>query len=306
MKKFLLSLSLLLTGNFVQSQTTLLDEGFESYTDFSISGFGNWLTLDLDQLPTYTGGGGSWDNANDPQAFMIFNPTTAGVTNQATPTIDDDEVRNFDPHGGQKYAAAWNSVPSGGVGNNDWLVSPPVTLGTSNNTLTLWVKSLSNSYGLEKYKIGIYIGSGTPTSSANFTIISGASSLLAPYPNWEQKSYNLDTYAGQTIRVGINCLSNDNYMFMVDDVKITATTLSTNETSKVKSPVSIYPNPTKSEINIKTDKKIKSYTLIDANGKLALKAESTSADLSILPTGIYIMDIEFTDGSKVSEKVIKQ
>lgn len=57
MKKILLSASLLLTMSLVNGQTVLLDEGFESYTNFAITGFGNWQTLDIDGLNTYTGGG---------------------------------------------------------------------------------------------------------------------------------------------------------------------------------------------------------------------------------------------------------
>lgn len=307
MKKLLFSFSLLVSGAFANAQTVLLNENFDSYTNFVITGFGSWLTLDIDGLPTYTGGAdpATWANANSPQAFQIFNPTAAGVTNATT----GSEVRNFDPHSGQKYAAAWDAVPSttgGPTANNDWLISPAVTLGASSNVLTLWVKSLSNSYGLDKYRVGVYIGSGTPTGSANFTIISGGTALSAPYPNWEQKTYSLDAYAGQTIRIGIQCVSSDNYMFMVDDVKITTGALSTNEVSAKAKSLSIFPNPTKGEVNVKTDKKIKSSTIVDISGKTVLKTDSKKVDISSLPKGTYLMQVEFGDGSTATEKVVKE
>lgn len=304
MKKLLLSLSLMLTGAATQAQTVLLDENFDSYTDFVITGFGSWQTLDLDQLDTYTGGtdNPTWNNAGAPMAYQIFNPTTAAVTNATTGT----EVRNFDPHSGQKYAACWAGVPDIVAANNDWLISPPVTLGATSNSLSLWVKSMSNSYGLERYKIGVYVGSGTPTTSANFTIISGAASLLAPYPNWEQKTYSLDAYAGQTVRIGIQCVSADTYMFMVDDVKITTGTLATDEIGTKAKTINIYPNPTKGEINIKTDKKIKSSTVLDLSGKSVLKSTSDKIDISSLSKGAYLLQVEFADGTATTEKVIKE
>ena len=270
MKKILLSLSLLFAGAMTQAQTVLLNENFDSYTDFAITGFGSWLTLDLDQLPTYTGGTNNpdWDNAGEAMAYQIFNPTTALVTNSNDAT---DELRNFDPHSGQKYAACWDAVPdmsTGTIANNDWLISPAVTLGANNNVLSLWVKSLSSSYGLEKYKIGVYVGSGTPTAAANFTIISGASSLSAPYGTWEEKTYALDAYSGQTVRIGIQCVSADVYMFMVDDVKITTGTLATSEVGMKTKSFNVFPNPTKGEVNIKTDKKIKTSSVFDITGKL--------------------------------------
>lgn len=306
MKKLLLILNVILAGSLTNAQTTLLDENFDSYTDFAISGFGSWLTLDLDGLPTYTGGTETpeWNNAGDPQAFIIFNPTTAGVTNATS----GDEVRNFDPHSGQKYAASWSAVPAQGgpSANNDWLISPAITLGASSNTLSFWVKSLSNTYGLDKYKVGIYVGSGTPNAASNFVTISGPLSLSAPYPDWQQKTYNLDTYAGQTIRIGIQCVSSDVYMLMVDDVKVTTGTLGTSEVGAKAKSANVYPNPTKGEINIKTDKKIKSSEIFDIAGRSILSFSSQKADLSSLTKGAYVLKIEFTDGSSTSEKIIKE
>lgn len=305
MKKILLSLGILFSGASAFSQTVLLDENFDSYTDFVITGFGNWQTLDLDGLTTYTGGGDpTWTNANAPMAFQIFNPSAAGVTNNATATTADNETRNFDPHSGLKYAACWAGSPDGSVvANNDWLVSPAVTLGAGSNQLSLWVKAMSSTYSPERYRIGVYVGSGTPTAVANFTIISGSTPLNAPYPNWGNVTYSLDAYAGQTVRIGIQCISADKYMFMVDDVKITTGTLSTSEVSKSKT--SIYPNPTKGEINIKTDKKIKSSTILDLSGKVLLQTSSEKANISSFTKGTYLLKVEFADGTSKTEKIIK-
>lgn len=321
MKKILLSLSLLVTGAVTQAQTTLLDEGFESYTNFAITGFGNWRTLDLDGLFTYTGGGpvinnnttwmSNWANAGQAMAFQIFNLSASNATNNLTVTPGvDEEVRNFTAHGGQKSAVSWAGVPSttgGATANNDWLITPVVTLGTTANTLTFWVKALSPSPGFkEDYKVGVYTGSGNPTSAANFTIVSTPATLTAPYAAWQQVTINLDAYAGQTIRVGFQYMSSDQYMFMLDDVKITAMgVLATNEVSKAKA-TNIYPNPTKGEINIKTDKKIKSSAVLDFSGKSVLKSTSDKVDISSLPKGTYLVQVEFADGTTTTEKVIKE
>ncbi|MCS3530060.1 T9SS-dependent choice-of-anchor J family protein [Chryseobacterium sp. JUb7] len=309
MKKLLLSLSLLFTAAATQAQTVLLNEDFESYTNFAITGFGGWLTLDLDQLGTYTGGSDNpdWDNAGAAMAFQIFNPSVAGVTNNATATISDPETRNFDPHSGLKYAASWAAVPAAPItANNDWLISPAVTLGATANLVSLWVKALSNTYTPERYRVGVYVGSGAPTSAADFTIISGATPLNAPYPNWGRVSYALDAYAGQTVRIGIQCISADKYMFMVDDVRITTGSLATDEVSASKSKTSIYPNPTKGELNIKTDKKIKTSTVLDVSGRAVLSSTTQKVDLSSLPKGSYLVKVEFTDGTASTEKVIKE
>lgn len=301
MKKFLLSLAVFLSMNAF-SQTTLLSDDFESYPDFIITGIGSWQTLDLDGLNTYVANNpATWANAGNPMAYIVFNFSTSGETN----TTSGTEVRNFDPHSGNKYMACWGGVPAGAVtANNDWLISPPVTLGGTGNNLSFWVKSLSNTYGLEKYKVGVYVGSGTPTSASNFTIISGAVAQTAPYPNWGQKTLSLDAYAGQTIRIGIQCVSADVYMFMVDDVLITTTSLSTAEVEARNT--KIYPNPTKGLVNIKTTKKIDSVSVFDSAGKKVLNSKNMDIDISTFAKGVYMMTVNFSDGTKVEKKVIKE
>lgn len=318
MKKLILFVNLLSAGLFVNAQTTLFSDSFESYTNFSITGFGNWQTLDLDGLNTYTGGGpvvggttvstwtASWANAGAPMAFQIFNLSASNATNNATAVTGvDEEVRNFTPHTGQKCAVSWAGVPAGGVNaNNDWLISPPITLGAANNQLSLWVKALSPAF-TEKYKIGVYVGSGTPTSASNFTFIPNTTAVNAT-ANWTQITRNLDAYANQTIRIGIQYMAADQYMFMVDDFYVTTGTLATNEVGAKSKLAHLYPNPTKGEINIKSDKKIKSSEILDFTGKSVLKSSSAKADISSLPKGNYIMQVEFTDGTSISEKIIKE
>lgn len=86
--------------------------------------------------------------------------------------------------------------------------------------------------------------------------------------------------------------------------KITFRELSTQETELNSN--GIYPNPTKGELYIKTDKKIRSSTVLDASGRVVSTADSSRLDISSLPKGVYIVNIEFGDGTTASEKVIKE
>ena len=313
MKKTLLSLALIVASSSAFAQTTLFEDGFETYTDFAITGFGGWNTLDLDLLPTYIGGlpatGTPWTNANAPQAFMIFNPSTAGVTNNPVATPTDNEVRNFDPHGGLKYAAAWAAVPSttgGPTANNDWLISPPINLGLSGNSLTFWVKSLSNTYGLDQYRVGVYVGSGTPTGSANFTYISGPTALSAPYTAWEQKIYSLDTYAGQTVRIGIQAVSADVYMLMVDDFRVSASVLGTSEVSADATALTVFPNPATEYLQLGIKGRISNVSVTDMSGKsFTVPVSDNKINVRSLPTGAYILSAE-VDTKPVTAKFIKK
>ena len=324
MKKLLLSFSILLSLS-VNAQVTVYEDSFETYTDFAITGYGNWQTLDLDLLNTYTGGSSvagwvpSWSNAGAPQAFQIFNPSTAsGLVSPSTTPVpitnnnSGTDNRNFDPKTGAKFAACWAGVPSttgGATANNDWLISPVINLGTTNNELRFWVKSLSDSYGLEKYRVGVYVGTGTPTTSTDFVQISGVSALTAPYAVWEEKIFSLNTYSNQAIRIGIRCVTADAYMFMVDDFKITSSNLKTDEFFSNK--FSAYPNPAKETVTISNNDNIllTDVNITDINGRTVkiLKVNNLSEvqmNVSELTAGVYFMNIT-TDSGKAVKKFIK-
>jgi hypothetical protein len=313
MKRKLLSVMALLGSlTAINAQTVLIEDSFENYGDFIINGIGDWLVLDLDGSTTYIGGTEvPWENGNDPQAFIVFNPNVAGVTNADT----GNEVRNFDPHGGEKYVGSWAAVMpgegEGGAGpNDDWLVSPPLNLGDSENELTFWVKSLSNSYGLENYQVGIYTGTGTPASSSDFTLLPGANNLLAPYPSWELKTFELDAYANQTVRVGIHCISENVYFFMVDDFKVT-TGATAGVNDNLASHFSVFPNPASNVVTIsnKSGILIDRIEISDVNGRTVRQTnvgnitEAQSA-ISDIASGVYMMTV-LTDKGNMVKKVIK-
>lgn len=305
MKKLLLT-ALLAFGLSANSQTILLQDNFDSYPDFVITGFGGWSTLDLDLLNTYTGGVTpvTWANAGAPQAYQIFNPTAALVTNATTGA----ENRNFDPHSGTKYAASWAAVPGTNPANEDWLISPPITLGSTGNELSVWVKSMSDSYGLEEYSIGVYVGTGEPTASSDF-VLTTVAAAQAPYPAWEEVVLPLDAYDGQTVRIGIRNEGSDHYMLMVDDFKVTTTGLGVNQALARK--FSTYPNPANNLVTISNNDNITltNVDINDINGRTVktMKVNNLSEvqlNVAELSAGVYFMNIN-TDSGIVVKKFIK-
>ncbi len=181
-----------------------INDSFETYQDFVLN-FSPWTTVDVDQSGTYGIDGVEFPNKYEPMAYMIFNPS------QTSPPMTNPAIQ---PHTGAKFAA---SFASDGAVNNDWLITPPISLGT-NSSLTLWVKSFTSQWGLERYRIGV---STTNTNPASFTIISGTGFLTAPATAWEEKTFSLNDFNGQTVYIGIHCVSDDAFIFMVDDVVVT-------------------------------------------------------------------------------------
>lgn len=182
--------------------STFSNDGFESYTDFAIA-FSPWTLVDVDLSNTYGMQNYSWTNAGVPQAYMVFNP---GST---TPPIT-----GFDAYRGSKFVACFASTTAP---NNDWLISPLLTP-ASGDMLSFFARSYTAEYGLERFKVGISTGSTNPN---DFTIISGLNHIAAPV-DWTNYSYNLGTYAGQSIRFAIQCLSDNAFVFMVDDVSVSS------------------------------------------------------------------------------------
>ena len=303
MKKKLLLAAFLMGSYFtVNAQTTLFTDSFENYEDFTITNFGDWSLLDLDGLNTFTVSEEyEWPNIGTAQAYQVWNSETSGVPNSSS----GDETRNFDPRTGNKFAASWGSEE----GNDDWLISPAILLGNSGNTITFYVKSLSDSYGLEEYNVGIYTGTGTPAATSDFTIIQDTQE--APYGDWEEVTILLDeSYAGQSVRIGIHNVSVNHYMFMVDDFSVTTTgTVSVKDV--LASKFSVSPNPATNVINIDNAENIllSNVSIVDINGRTVNSISfdgvaSAQINISNLAAGVYVMNIA-SDKGTISKKIVK-
>jgi hypothetical protein len=188
------------TLNFVLAVSSLVTDGFETYTDFAID-FPPWVNVDVDLSPTYGYNGFDFPGEYQEMAFMIFNPLT--TTPASTDLIGA-------AHGGDKMAHCWAATTPP---NNDWLISQQFTVGTG-ASVGFWARSLTDDYGLERFKVGVSNGGTVP---ADFTIISPGTYVQAPV-DWTYYEYDIPaTFIPGTVRVGINCVSNDAFIFMVDD-----------------------------------------------------------------------------------------
>ncbi len=189
------------TVNFqLPASAVVLEDSFESYPDFALT-FDPWILLDVDQSGTYGLTNTTWLNAYEPMAYIVFNPSAT------VPPVSTAE-----PHTGDKYAASFGATTPP---NNDWLITPQFNGG---GEIKFWARTFHPDYGFEKFNVGV---STTGTNPANFTMLNGASPVEAPL-TWTEYVYDLAAYANQDIHVGIQCVSHDVFIFMVDDVSITA------------------------------------------------------------------------------------
>ncbi|GAB1405445.1 hypothetical protein MASR1M74_26260 [Lentimicrobium sp.] len=262
--------------------TTSIILDFEDLEDFSLT-FGEWSTMDIDGGATYGFQGISFPHSGEPMAFIAFNPLAT------TPPVS-----GMTAYGGERFGASFASTTPP---NNDYLISPKTVLG-QNAELTMWVKSYTAEYGLEKYNILV---STTDMSPSSFTKIAGP--IDAPADAWTFVSYDLSAYEGQEVFVAIQCVSNDAFVFMVDDVAISFV-------SSVKKPeiatFNVYPNPTNGYINITGDEKIEQIRLINLAGQVIYQNtvgdNNFRFDAGNVPSGLYLLNI-VTEKGTVTRKI---
>lgn len=176
-----------------------IEEGFEVYGDFSLN-FGNWTQIDVDEQVTY--GSVAYDFPNEfyTGSFIIFNPSETDP-----PAVDPA----WQPLTGQKFAACFSANPGP---NDDWLITPQLKV-ASVDSLSFYHKSVTETYGLERFRVGI---STTGTNPEDFTIVTPSPYVESPI-SWEQFTFDLSPYQDQEIYIAINCISDDAFVFMIDD-----------------------------------------------------------------------------------------
>ena len=301
MKKTLLCAGLLL-GSLVSAnaQTTIFEDSFEAYENFSIADVGDWTLVDVDLKNTYGFTGVTFPNSGAKKSFQVFNATLTDAPLEPTATSD------WTARTGDKHMVCFAASTAPPV-NNDWLISPPITLGASGNVVSFWAKSCDASFGLEKFKVGISAGSGT----TDVTLLSTGVVTTPSNATWVQYTYTVPTsFDGQEVYISINCVSNDQFGFAVDDFKVTTTSLSTE--NFFKSNFAVYPNPATSVLNITSNANaaINAASITDINGRtvktVSLNAVSEAQiNISDLTAGVYFLNVTSDAGTGTS-KIVKK
>lgn len=263
---------------------------FESLADFTLT-FYPWTVYDINGGATYGIDSVSFPNSGSSMAFICFNPSQA-----VPPPV------HMAAHSGSRFGACFSSLPPLNP-NNKWLVSPRMTMG-SDASIRFWVQTYNSQYGLEKYNVGVSTSGGNP---ANFVMLNNAP-LDAPAA-WTQQSFPLAAYAGQDVYIGINCVSNDQFIFMIDDIEI-GSALGT-EPIVAENEVTLFPNPARNHVFVnfgKEDQFITSLTLLNETGSVVKDIPLNRnisgiyrIPLSGISAGLYYLVISSADGRTVKK-----
>ena len=195
-----------------------ISDDFEGHEAFAINSPGTvgWTYIDGDGARTYTFRNySSWTNANEPMAYIVFDPTQVSYTGNGGGTFASRN--NINAHSGTQFIAA---VCSQNVANDDWIISPELNFGEA---FTFSFYCRGGQSGTESYEV-LYSTTDNDASSFTNTLYSGtATGGTSSSISWTLKSYNVPASAKY---VAIHCNSNDQYLFLIDDITISGNIIS--------------------------------------------------------------------------------
>ncbi|MDR3047140.1 MAG: choice-of-anchor J domain-containing protein [Bacteroidales bacterium] len=185
-------------GPFVPTVKTFIED-VEGHPSFTInSTVHGWSYIDNDGSSTYAFQSVSFSNAGEPMSYIVFSPS------ETTPAL------TFEAHSGNKMFACFASTPPA---NDDYLITPELQNPTS---ISFWATTYTGQYGLERMKV---LYSTTGRNISDFTNKLNSGNYIQVPEGWTQYTYELPIEAKY---VAIQCVSDDAFIFFVDDIEITA------------------------------------------------------------------------------------
>lgn len=168
---------------------------------------------------------------------------------------------------------------------------PPVVENTSANPLTSktgWIK-VSGTFTAEGGEKYIHIGNLRNDSASEIEHVGGG--VGNEQYTWEESAYYID----------------DVWLSHVDSMHY----VSVNEGLGMSNHgLEVWPNPTGEVFTVKSGKPHETLTLYDMTGRDVLesmeRALQTVVDVSLLAEGVYVLKLEYDDGTTVSQRVVVQ
>jgi len=175
--------------------------GFEQAEAWVVDSFDPCTTYDGDQTQCYGFEGETISN-------IPFTGSTIAFQNNGT---------NMVAHTGNAFGLMVSAIPSyypeGVTHSDDWFILPELTI-ERGYVFSFWGREITTQYGEETINVGIY-GS---TDGTFASYLENGEAISVGTTTWEKYTFDLSEYAGQTIRLAINYVSDDIFGFMFDDI----------------------------------------------------------------------------------------
>jgi PKD repeat protein len=176
-------------------------------------------------------------------------------------------------------------------------------------TPKMWYAMPSNSLNISAVQWSWGDGSTTNTlfTSHTYSVAGMYSICLSVTLNCGQSSQSCATYS---IYKGAGSADNEIYTInVIEEGTVGMKEISNNLNQNI----SFYPNPSSGKFVIELEKELKSETTVTISNLIGenvytsiLKNKSTQIDLNQVPTGIYLVKLQNTEGTSVSKIVIQK
>ena len=270
---------------------------FERCPDFTTTWFNPiWKSVDRDlRAPSYEFSGFDFPHSGEAFGFIVFNPAST------SPAMTDDNgeiLPEMAPHAGERYGATFSNPNQ----NDDWLISPRLAIG-ENMEVELYARSYAAQRNYDRFRI---LASSTTGNPEDFSTLLEAQTT----GEWQRFSADLSSFAGKEIHVAIQVLSENAFVFMVDDIAIK--TANSNGKQDPVPGLTVSPNPASDFIEIRSEVlPIRHIRILDMKG-YEIHSSSRPADTHVfrydvsgLATGIYLAVIETANGSKTLKFIVR-
>lgn len=190
-----------------EEQITITDD-VEGHTYGTINSPGTigWTYIDGDGASTGSFQNIDYTNEGQPMAYIVLDQSQmSGSAN----TVEGHSGNKFFGSAYAKSSGGWGG--SSAVQNDDWMISPELNF-SEPFTFSFWARSYSSSYSTEQFYAAY---STTGTGQDNFVNLN--SSATTTTTTWTEYTYTVPANAKY---VAIHCVSNDQYIFCVDDITI--------------------------------------------------------------------------------------
>lgn len=186
-------------------ETVTYTDDVEGHTYGTINSPGTigWSYIDGDGASTGSFSGFNFTNEGSPMAFIVLDDSQISGTSNVT-------AHSGHKFFGDAYGVSGSSWYQTAVQNDDWLISPELNFG-SPFTFSFYARSASSNYSAEQFYVAY------STSGANSSDFTNLSSQVTTTATWAEYSY---TVPAEAKYVAIHCVSNNQYIFCVDDISI--------------------------------------------------------------------------------------
>lgn len=196
---------------------------------------------------------------------------------------------------------SWQGVP---LTPDNWAISPAIDLSSASGTITLQYITQVPAAAWDEEHYSVYVA----TSNSTVDLLASETQMsetLGDAGNTGQpvyKVFDISAFAGEPeVYIAFRHHDVTDMDFIsIDDVKVVAETLSTNDLAASKSSLSLFPNPATDVVKVNLGDQFNTskvqITLTNVSGKQVSKVayDANGIDVSNIPAGLYL--VTATDG----------